>query len=199
MARPTVRGSTGRALLAPAAALPLFGRRFWGFLAAALALSPAQASRQTRVSTRARPKNASKTSKPNNSRAPAPFAAAAVRPAGGQGGYQAAVRAAPGFMSAVLVPIPPDRLATAYQPYLGKKVSQADLAAIAARGQRPLPRRRFSPQPGDRPAAGHQGRPASAPGDRRQRRGSVAEGRGRRAVRHPADARCRSLASGRRG
>jgi hemolysin activation/secretion protein len=28
--------------------------------------------------------------------------------------------------------IPPDRLASAYQPYIGKKVSQADLAAIAA-------------------------------------------------------------------
>src|SRR5581483_3004306 len=27
--------------------------------------------------------------------------------------------------------VPPDRLAAAYQPYLGKKVSQADLAAIA--------------------------------------------------------------------
>ena len=60
-----------------------------------------------------------------------PTADAAARPAGGAGGYQAAVRAAQRFRyrrprdSA-------DRLVTAYQPYLGKKVSQADLAAIAA-------------------------------------------------------------------
>ena len=79
--------------------------------------------------------------------------------------------------------------ATTYQPYLGKKVSQADLAAIAAGDQRPLSRRRLSPEPGDRPAAGHRRRPGSDPGDRRQHHRSGAEGRRRRTVRHPAAAR----------
>ena len=85
--------------------------------------------------------------------------------------------------------IPRDQIATAYQAYLGKKVSQADLAAIAASHQRPLSRGRVSPQPRDRAAAGHQGRPGSYSGDRRQHHRSGAEGRWRGAIRHTAAAR----------
>ena len=85
--------------------------------------------------------------------------------------------------------IPHDRIAAVYQPYLGKKVSQADLAAIARRDQRSLPRRRLPSEPRHRAAAGHRRRSRPDPGDRRRHRASRAEGRRRRAVRREADAR----------
>ena len=58
-------------------------------------------------------------------------AVAAIRPTGGAGRFQAAVRAPP-RLDPGAVAIPQARLAATYQSYIGKKVSQADLAAIAA-------------------------------------------------------------------
>ncbi len=119
-------------LLAPATALP-FLAAILGLLAAALAFSPAQAQQanpgydprqtekrfedpqQTEQSAAARP------------RLPrAPFA----RPEGKADTKPLFVLRRVSVSGAVT--IPRDRLATAYQPYLGKKVSQADLADMAA-------------------------------------------------------------------
>ncbi len=61
------------------------------------------------------------------------------------------------------------------------------------RHRRRLPRRRLSPQPRHRAAAGHRGRCGPHPGHRRQHHRRRAEGRGRRAVRHP-----RAAVAGRR-
>ena len=119
-------------LLAPATALP-FLAAILGLLAAALAFSPAQAQQanpgydprqtekrfedpqQTEQSAAARP------------RLPrAPFA----RPEGKADTKPLFVLRRVSVSGAVT--IPRDRLATAYQPYLGKKVSQADLADMAS-------------------------------------------------------------------
>jgi hemolysin activation/secretion protein len=60
--------------------------------------------------------------------------------------------------------LPRDEIARIYQPFLGKKVSQADLVAIDG-DQRAVSRGRISLEPGHRSAAGHCGRPSPHQGD----------------------------------
>ena len=90
------------------------------------------------------------------------------------------------------VAIPQDRLVTTYQPYIGKKVSQADLAAIAAAVSDVYRAAGFHLSRAIVPPQDIQGGAASHSGHRRQHHGAGAEGRRRRAVRRPADARCRA-------
>ena len=115
---------------------PVAGHRFWVagvcFLAAVLAFSPTQAQqanpgydpRQTEKRFEAPQTDQSPVARPRLPRAP--FA----RPEGKADTKPLFVLRHVSVSGAVA--IPRDRLATAYQPYLGKKVSQADLADMAS-------------------------------------------------------------------
>ena len=89
------------------------------------------------------------------------------------------------------VAIPQDQLVTAYQPYLGKKVSQADLAAIAAAVGDIYREAGFHLSRAIVPPQDIQNGQLHLQVDRGQHHGSGVEGRRCRAVRCPADARPR--------
>ena len=130
----------------------------------------------------------------------APVADAAIRADGRAGRFQAAFRAADTSPSPA-----PSRYRTAdwlrpINPIIGKKVSQADLAAIAAAVGDIYREAGFHLSRAIDSAAGHPERPAS---HLQVIEGSITEvalkGDGRRAVRHPAAARRRVWPSGLRG
>ena len=119
----------------------------------------------------------------------AAIADAAIRATGGAGGFQAAFRAAERLHHR-------RRRDTARPAGYGVSTLYREKGIAGrpgrdfGRGRRHLSRSRISPQPRDRSAAGYPERSASPSGRRGQHHGSGAEGRRRRAVRHPADARC---------